>query len=154
MKSSRTTSRSGFSLVEIVIAVLILGILAAVSVPKYLNYVRITNDRALQIKLEIVRDAIERYFVDHDQQLPPGPEAQFINEIEDYISGPFPSVEIRSDAPDSYDPDGVKIVGKGSELVADAKPSHGWQYDSTTGQFIINLPVATFVDPTKTYADW
>jgi general secretion pathway protein G len=53
--------RSGFSLVEIVIVVLILAILAAIAWPKVIGNFDTSNEVAAQRNLRMIRDAIDSY---------------------------------------------------------------------------------------------
>ena len=60
----------GFTLIEFVVVVMILGILAAVAAPKLLNTSSTASDNGLKETLGVVRDAIERYAAEHGGQLP------------------------------------------------------------------------------------
>ena len=54
------THRSGFTLIELVVVIMILGILAGVAAPKLLTVSADATDNGLKQTLSIVRDAIER----------------------------------------------------------------------------------------------
>ena len=56
----------GFTLVEILIVVAILGILAAVIIPEYRGYTQKAKESAAKDNLRILREAIERYAVQHN----------------------------------------------------------------------------------------
>ena len=60
----------GFTLIELVVVVMILGILAAVAAPKLLNTSSTAADNGLKQTLGVVRDAIERYAAEHGGTLP------------------------------------------------------------------------------------
>ncbi|MBN1817306.1 MAG: type II secretion system protein [Sedimentisphaerales bacterium] len=60
-----------FTLVEILIVVSIIGILAAIVVPEYQNHAQQAAEAAAKENLRILREAIERYTVDHNG-IPPG----------------------------------------------------------------------------------
>ncbi|MFK7894480.1 MAG: type II secretion system protein [Myxococcota bacterium] len=57
--------RSAFTLVELLIVVIILGILASVAVSQFSDSSDDAKQIALKTNLGILRDAIERYYVDH-----------------------------------------------------------------------------------------
>ncbi|MCA9210864.1 MAG: prepilin-type N-terminal cleavage/methylation domain-containing protein [Planctomycetales bacterium] len=68
----------GFSLVELVVVILILGILAAVAVPKLMRKTREAQVTAVVRDLQMAYDAFERYYIEHGEW------------PEDVYSGNFP----------------------------------------------------------------
>ena len=69
--------RQGFTLVELVVVVMILGILAAVAAPKLLGTSGTATDNGLRQTLSVVRDAIERYAAENGGDFPGTDEATF-----------------------------------------------------------------------------
>jgi prepilin-type N-terminal cleavage/methylation domain-containing protein len=73
MKSDRRNNRAAggrarnaFSLVELVMVVTIIGIVAAIAVPRMNGVTRRASETALAATLESVRGAIDRYYAEHD----------------------------------------------------------------------------------------
>ncbi|MQX53279.1 type IV pilin protein [Alcanivorax sediminis] len=63
----------GFSLVEMLVSVMILGILAVVALPQYQNQVRREKEQDLREALRTVRTAIDAFHEDWKQgRIPPG----------------------------------------------------------------------------------
>jgi type II secretion system protein G len=77
-KSSRATEtsrrarvrHSGFTLVEILIVVIILGILAAIVIPQFTNASQDARKNSLTSQLQTVRSQLELYKLQHLDQLP------------------------------------------------------------------------------------
>ena len=63
--------KRAFTLIEILIVIAVLGILAAVVVPKFQEYSQKAKESAAKSNLKLFRDAIERYAAQHNG-IPPG----------------------------------------------------------------------------------
>lgn len=66
------TRRTGFTLVEILIVVIILGILAAIVIPQFTNASQDARKNSLVSQLQTLRSQIELYKLQHLDQNPPG----------------------------------------------------------------------------------
>lgn len=61
------TARAGFSLIELVIAILILGIMAATLGPKMFSYIKRARQSATEKTLQAVKSAVNLYHQDTQQ---------------------------------------------------------------------------------------
>jgi general secretion pathway protein G len=67
----RTQRSKGFTLVEILIVVIILGILAAIVIPQFTNASTDARRNSLTSQLQTLRSQLELYKLQHNDQLPP-----------------------------------------------------------------------------------
>ncbi len=125
--------RSAFSLVELVVVVLIIGILAAVAAPKMFDTAGDARDSATRASLGILRDAVEL----HRAQNGTYPTAANITTaIRPFIKGPFPRVQTtRVPGPNQN----ALVVGSTADpLAVVASSTNGWVYNETTGDIAVN----------------
>ena len=70
MTAIRRTSRKGFTLVEILIVVIILGILAAIVIPQFTNASKEAKQSSLVTQVQSLRSQIALYKLQHNDNLP------------------------------------------------------------------------------------
>lgn len=58
---------SGFTLIELIIVMTVIGLLASIAIPSYLNSVRKAREAVLREDLHTMRSAIDSYTVDKEQ---------------------------------------------------------------------------------------
>ena len=138
----------GFTLTELVVVILILGILAGIATPKLLNTSCAAIDNGLRQTLAVVRDSIELYTADHGGVLPGADSSPltFKTDLNPYLRGKFPKCPV---GPASNRK--VRVVNGRGSISGEANPGRGWWYNSQTGQFIVNWNHPTECDSTVTY---
>src|SRR5687768_5264741 len=124
------TKRNGFTLVELVVVILILGILAGVAAPKMFQTSAKATDNGLRQTLSVVRDAIELY-VSQTGSPPPctAPGTNFQTALKPFLRGPFPKCPVGSFQ---------NMDVKPTTGVTTADNTTGWMYNTGTGEFICN----------------
>ncbi|MBY0586893.1 type II secretion system GspH family protein [bacterium] len=163
MSSHDRHQRKGFTLVELVVVILILGIIATVAVPRVVRSTSNAAESAIKQDLASVRSAVELYASDHGGVFPgsasggtgftAGTEAAFKGQVLNYTNAlgevsttkstaypfgpylrkPFP----KAPAGPRSGVDTIKMETAGT-LLTGADESTAWRYDSTTGEFIMN----------------
>lgn len=124
--------RQGFTLVELVVVVMILGILAAVAAPKLLGTSGTATDNGLRQTLAVVRDAVERYAAEHGGDFPGTDATTFKTKLTPYLRGQFPTCPVGGTG------GGGKNANVAYGTTSTPTGTEGWRFNSTTGEFIVN----------------
>ncbi len=141
--------RQAFTLVELVVVIMILGILAGVAAPKLFSTAGDATDNGLRQTLSIVRDAIELYAAQNGGALPACTgdgtgSGNFHELLAPYLRGDFPNCPVGAmnnlvTPSTAADPAGV------------ASPANGWIFSTNDGSFICALNSATASDAAVNY---
>ncbi len=146
--------RYGFSLIELIVVVMILGILGSIAAPKLLGTSQHATDNGTRQTLSVIRTAIDSYAAEHGGVLPgaDGNEATFKNEMRPYLRGsdfpvcpvgPANNTEVRM------------LAGNVSVLITPIvnEATQSWVYKYETGDFYINCD-DTSADEVTTYDEF
>lgn len=135
--STRVHKAKGFTLVEILIVVVILGILAAIVIPQFSSASESARASSLKSTLQTVRSQIELFQVQHNGNYPPA--------MVDGAAGSLPTWQHMTDDHDWNATDGYDFTGDAFGPYLQKFPanpfagssntaSDHWDYDATTGQ--------------------
>jgi general secretion pathway protein G len=133
----------GFTLIELVVVVMILGILAAIAAPRLLGASHQATDNGARQSLGVVRNAIDQYTTEHAGVLPgaDGQELTFKADIKSYLRGQgFPACPVAAKN------SAVRMMsGSGpiASSIGGTSTTHSWVYQFQTGEFYINSNAPT-----------
>lgn len=121
--------RSAFSLVELVVVVLILGIIAAVAAPKMFDVASDARQNSTKTSLFVLRDAIELYKAQNSSY---PPAATLATALDPFLKGPFPAVQIGSNQ------NATVAASTQNPITTPESGGAGWAYNPTTGDLVVN----------------
>jgi general secretion pathway protein G len=144
MRSQRGTRASGFTLIEILIVVIILGILASVIIGLLGNTSRDAGGTALRDNLRTMRNALQVYVAQHGGYPSLADFESQMTQYTDADGNPSPTPT----ATHRYGPYILTMPrmpvgtqkGKTSVTSLTYTDGFGWQYDETSGAILANLP--------------
>jgi prepilin-type N-terminal cleavage/methylation domain-containing protein len=133
-------TQRGFTLVELMIVVALLGILAAIAIPQFSSSASEARSAALSSDLAAIRKQIDLYRYHHQEQLPAAvgeTGAEFIRRL-------TTKTDLAGNSGDDFGPYFLRMpVNPFNNLstvrIGDAAAganTHGWRFDPVSGQFL------------------
>jgi general secretion pathway protein G len=156
--ASNSANHNGFTLVEILIVVVIIGILASIVIPQFSNASYVARENTLRDDLRFLRTQIGVYYAQHNDTMPgyPGGDTTSTPTETDFIAQMTLHTDARGntsatgDATYKYGPylsrmpknplsslDTI-LFSASADLTGDVNDSTGWIYNPATQQIIAN----------------
>jgi general secretion pathway protein G len=144
----RPRNADAFTLVEILIVVVILGILAAIVVPQFSNASQTARENTMKDDLRYLRTQIGCYQAQHDS-VAPGVKADFVSEMTMFTNDSG-ATQAAGDATHKFGPyllsmpanplNGLTTIklSTDADLTTDVDGLTGWIYNASTQQIIAN----------------
>jgi general secretion pathway protein G len=129
-------AKSGFTLVEILIVVVILGILAAIVIPQFTEASTEAKTSSLCTDLQTVRSQIELYKIQHNDQLPGAGTATWVEamtgktDVAGAVGTDYGPYLQKIPTNQFNDLNTVRQGGAAAPAMTD-----GWRFDTTSGAF-------------------
>jgi len=143
---TRERFSQGFTLVEILIVVVILGILAAIVIPQFTNASEEAKSSSLISQLQTIRSQLELYQIQHNGDYPRLATLQ--NGDPDHWTGLTTQTEVTGAAGTDFGPylqqAPINSFLRGQNVAADN--SAEWEYDETTGAIRAVVPQAKITE--------
>ncbi|HJQ79183.1 MAG TPA: type II secretion system protein [Lacipirellulaceae bacterium] len=137
MRSHARHLRAGFSLLELLVVVMIIGIIATIAAPKLLGTSLEATDNGLRHTLSVIRGAIDTYSAEHEGELPgaDGQELTLKNQLMPYLRGKqFPVCSVGPAANNE-----INMVDYTDPVSIDGtETTKSWLYKYKTGDFHVN----------------
>ena len=127
--------RKGFTLIEVMLVVAVVGVLSMVLVPQFANLVRKANEATTKGNLASLRGALAMYYGDRDRYP--------TDDLTSLVSGKFIKAVPRAYVEPWHHPNNQVSAGNSATLLASDANQHAWFYysdpnDPRFGTLLVN----------------
>ena len=131
---TKTNAKSGFTLVELVVVIVVLGILAAVAIPKFFDFSGDAKEAACKGALGGVRSAVATYYA-HSATDTGGGTAKWPTLAELTATGTVMEQAIPENPYSTGAAKNAVVAGTTKGTPVTAGTTGGWCYKASTGEF-------------------
>lgn len=123
LRTAARRQRRGFTLLEVLIVLAILGVIATLVVPRLLGQQRAANEKATALSINAIETALDLYAVDHQGTYPQGGQ-----DVLETLTQPWTD----------------QLTGREREAYMDTLPRDAWQrpfyYEYPNGKVSVDKP--------------
>ena len=116
------TNQKGFTLIEMLIVISLIGILASIATPNFQRYIIRAKEASLRRTLFVLRDVIDQYYGDH---------GRYPDSLEDLAEGKY----IRSVPKDPF----TNSTSTWVIIPPEGSAEEGGVYDVHSGSYLVSL---------------